>query len=268
MIRYKCSQHRLVGAIGKPCPCHLAVDLRKWPRAVVTGQTISKEQAAEIIVRTELWSLVPLFKSDLATNNRQWLASVRQMLAKHQISLKEVSKYDFDHYVAAEKERQRMLSLLQHIPLGYIYNNKIGSTSCRTAGWCNWNGQIYFNSALGKWCTLDELAEEWHVIAQTFPYLKLTCQLFNENPDDGDHLLAMLQVVNGDVEVWVGSDVGQIVNAPTDFAQAEDLDWASWINGQYCDVADLEVGIKAAIAGKPCPLPDYVITYQQDDQSS
>lgn len=265
MIRYNCTQHRLINAIGKPCQCFNRVDLRKWPRIVVVGDRVTNVQAAEIIIRTELWSYCPLFDvshPNIVSNTTnstmsEWQDDVRAVLAKYNIELAE----QYSCWNVCDKDCRAMLKTIQHIPLEHIHNNRVASGNTRTSGWCDWNGTIFLNCTVGKWPDLSEIVEEWDVVAQTFPYLTATCQLFNEDPDDGDHLLATIKIAGGNVEVSVGQDVGDVVVIPTDFKVSSISDYFVWADGQYCDPSDFDLGIRAAINGRPCPVAGYMESY-------
>lgn len=47
-------------------------------------------------------------------------------------------------------------------------------------GWCDWDGNIHAASYnIGKRPTVEEVLQEWSLIAQEFPFLDLRCQLMS-----------------------------------------------------------------------------------------
>lgn len=150
------------------------VGLPKWPALVVRGERVSVEQAAEIIVRTDSWRL--------STNDRQWGRQVRELVGlrpdpwegpSSNRTLQEITA-DIDH----DETIRAGLGVLE---LEYLRNSQIAS--CWIGGphgWCHWNGRIGSdNYNIGKWPSAEEVMGEWSLIAAAFPFLKLTCQLFN-----------------------------------------------------------------------------------------
>ena len=134
----------------------------KWPGMIVQGDNVTKEQAAEILLRTDL--MLPNFR--YGCNDKEFIAQVQ--------SLFPLVKEGDDGLSWSEA--------YQVIGLGYLWNSRIMSSWVGGPnGWCNWDGTIgSSNKNIGKWPSVQDVAEEWAAIAQAFPFLNLRCQLFSD----------------------------------------------------------------------------------------
>lgn len=143
-------------------------DLPKWSRFVVSGDNVTEDQAAEIILRT----------SDLYfhTNDHHWRHQVHTLLGiASDKSLNNLSSPDSDKIDKVTEE-------LGVLDLYYLHNSQIAS--CYIGGphgWCSWNGHIGCDGYnIGKYPSVEEIYEEWKSIAATWPFLKLRCQIWNK----------------------------------------------------------------------------------------
>ena len=132
----------------------------KWPGLLVRGERVSPDEAAEIIVRTSRW---PIWSNDKKAQN------VYNALA------------GFVPKVPWQEER-KVAEKFGALELSYLSNSRIQSSwVCGTFGWCSWEGNIgcsYYN--IGKWPSVDEVTEDWAMIAKAFPFLSLTAQVLSE----------------------------------------------------------------------------------------
>jgi hypothetical protein len=162
--------------------------LPKWPCLVVMGTKVTKEQAQEIIVRTDSWRFMSNDKSlekDLHT-----LAGLANPWEPDQTI--EVSQAAW----AKDEEVKKAHGVLD---LEYLTNSQI--VSCYVGGphgWCNWEGDIFCNDFnIGKWPSTEEVYNEWCLIAKTIPYLDLRCQLMNAESCEEDLQPVIEYVVKG-----------------------------------------------------------------------
>ena len=161
------------------------VGLPKWPAMVVVGENVTKEQAAEIIIRTGCWPL--------HLNDKQWETVCNEVIGladEHGIECGE-SVWD---------KNDAILKSLGVLELEYLHNNQVGS--CWIGGphgWCHWNGVIFSsNSNIGKWPSAGGVLLEWQTIAEAFPFLSLRCQLMDrEAGEDGPHHPLVEYAVSG-----------------------------------------------------------------------
>jgi len=156
-----------------------AVEYTKWPRLLLLGDPVTREQTNEILVRTTCHYM-------LITNDDEWEAQVRKVLGTppdmdhedYRLPHAElVARVEARH--AALDARQRELGVLD---LHYLYNERV--MSCYADGphgWCDWNGDIgatRYN--VGKWPTATEVDCDLRTIAAAFPFLRMRVQLLSE----------------------------------------------------------------------------------------
>lgn len=182
----------------------LNVDLTKWPRLVVVGDPVTREQAMEILVRTdrlEFSSNDAAFSKRCAsylygldtTGNRSWgYWTLSDAFEGNN------GRTDYDGY---QEYRDKVRVELQPLGLRYLENSRIVSTWIGgTYGWCDWDGTIgCSNNNIGKWPTVGDVYEDWKDIARAFPYLDLRCQLITDE-GEGD-LVVEYHVEGGTVTV-------------------------------------------------------------------
>jgi hypothetical protein len=159
--------------------------LPKWPAMVVVGRPVSQQQAMEIIIRTDdlhfgsndhkFNKTLNEYFYDVKIDRDGWSNVYDAVATKLGIS-KEV-KYFNELYDYMYKKR----SEVGRVELTYLNNSRITSSWVGGAhGWCDWNGNIGCNNYnIGKWPSVEEVYNEWKLIAKAFPYLDLTCQLMN-----------------------------------------------------------------------------------------
>lgn len=177
------------------------VSLPKWPAMVVRGQRVTREQAAEIIVRTTQWPVSSNqhdfdAKANIAAGFNgvpEWrMPEIKN--EPNDVRVKRLNEA-FNREAAVRDE-------LGVIGLQYLANSQISSSYIGGPhGWCNWNGDIFTDSYnIGKWPTVEEVASEWAEIAMAFPFLSLICQLFSgEQCEEGTVPLVEFLVGDGQV---------------------------------------------------------------------
>lgn len=140
--------------------------LGKWPAMVVVGKTVSKERAAEILLRTQTYPI--------STNEKDFEKAINKIVFGIEKRWPEFEPHS--------EECRQNLSKLQPIVLEYVHNSQVAS--CWIGGphgWCNWDGTIgCSNYNIGKWPSTKVIREEWKKIAKAFPFLELTCQLYGD----------------------------------------------------------------------------------------
>lgn len=139
------------------------IGLPKWPAMVVVGEPVTKDQAAEILVRTFNWNNT--------SNDRDF---TRECLTAAGIR---IAAHGYPEWESVE-EVSLKFGLLN---LSYLLNSRIYSAwICGPHGWCDWDGSIFTNNYnIGKWPSVEDVHGEWQTIAEAFPYLNLRCQLYS-----------------------------------------------------------------------------------------
>lgn len=140
-------------------------NLPKWPAMVVVGNTITREQAAEILIRTN--SFPP------SINDDEWSAQIHEAFG---IPLDD-GTYSQPRWDAWDA----MCRTFAILPIDYLHNSRIASAYVGGPhGWCDWNGTIFTNSYnIGKYPSVEDVRDEWKLILKAFPFLNLTCVLFD-----------------------------------------------------------------------------------------
>lgn len=213
------------------------VELPKWPAMTVHGVHITREQAGEVLIRTNRW--------DQHTNDRRWNEQVWKMAG---VPLA-------DSYLSNFDEIRRVEERLRVLPLQYLRNERIASSWLGGPhGWCDWDGTIFSNQYnIGKWPQVNEVRDEWAVIAKTFPFLNLVCTLWSEEAGvPNNKPLVCFRVVKGRVRAGV-------VTAETRHWQYRRFTPTSPTlkltdrNERGCDEASLRQAIARVLESTPSP---------------
>lgn len=171
-----------------------SINLKKWCGFLVRGKSVSKNQAAEILIRTDSNQ----FDFRYAGNSE-----------KNRTELKKYFGYNFkeDEPNCYNKQLEIINNLRMQfgvLDLNYLTNSRIVTPFIQGPyGWCDWDGSIGCNSYnVGRWPSADGLYEEWKLIAECFPFLELRCQILQDEIgiDNPTPVLEFL-VKEGNVEV-------------------------------------------------------------------
>jgi hypothetical protein len=181
-------------------------DLTKWPRLLVAGEAVTREQANEILIRTDDWWL--------STNDHAWEVAVYALAADYgrprqpERNAESAACGDFSK---ALRDWEARLGILN---LHYLDNARIASSWIGGPhGWCDWDGRIgCSNYNIGKWPTVEEVTEDWQAMAAAFPYLSLHAQLIT---DEGEGEVAATWAVR-DGKAALVEPVERIVDAKPD----------------------------------------------------
>ena len=140
-------------------PKWMTISLPKWTGILVAGERVSKEDAMEILIRTDTL--------DFSCNDREWERDLYEVL--------DIAGFnDWPAIRAKQKE-------LEVLDLYFLNNYQIASPSISGPhGWCDWRGNIFANTYnIGKYPTPESVYNDWVTIAKAFPFLRLECQLLN-----------------------------------------------------------------------------------------
>lgn len=139
----------------------------KWPLMAVVGEPVTEEQADDILIRTADWWM-PF------ANDKEYLHQVQAVAAEFGYPPDVPHGEDrLPTFMDRLKwgETVGMLSNIEYLRTHRIFNSN---------GWCDWDGTIGCKYGIGKWPSTGELTEQWTVIAEAFPFLTLTAQVFDE----------------------------------------------------------------------------------------
>lgn len=182
------------------------IGLPKWPMFEVWGAPVTRQQASEILIRTNHWPVS--INDDLWEDIIEEVTGVPAELYPYR---KEgMSEADRDvQFQKNEKRFQDFLEKYKVLLLDYIANDQIGSAWIGGPhGWCSWDGFIGANTFnIGKWPDVESVYNEWELIAKAFPYLNLHCQLYNgEACEEGTKPVIRFRILNGTVTCMMPVD--------------------------------------------------------------
>lgn len=172
--------------------------LPKWPAFVVQGKKVEPELAAEILIRTDIY----LPDYTYGSNDKDFCRAINGLFG---IPVERDGDNVMEYFNRVDRLRDR----LNKIPLEYLANARIASSWVGGPhGWIDWNGNVFcHNSNIGKWPSVEAVAEEWAVIAEAFPQLDLVCQLHSAEAGFGE-------AWDGPVVEFVVKDGQVVVRAP------------------------------------------------------
>lgn len=190
------------------------IGLPKWPGMLVVGDKVTREQAMEILIRTDDLEFhcndhdfaKQLMKEVYDVDVEYW------QIYAHLSELKKMSFDDIDNFLQNCTEPYKLVGGLYYLQNSQIVSSWVGGPH----GWCDWEGNICSsNYNIGKWPSVESVYKEWTEIAKAFPFLKLRCQLLNEEIYDGapeQRPLIEFQVSDGVVTMSVPD---KLLTAPT-----------------------------------------------------
>jgi hypothetical protein len=191
------------------------IDLIKWPGCDVDGDSVTPEQAMEILVRTQ-----PTY---FDVNDKKF-GEIVEGIFYSTIPKPEWGEkwwqydYDYQSMITLEEDQKRRENLVERhkqkdtyhkemgtIDLQYLSNSRVCSSYIGGPyGWCDWSGKIFQRGKnIGKWPSTTKVYDEWKLIAEAFPFLRLTCRLLSHEAghSEGNPGIAIVyEVENG--EVW------------------------------------------------------------------
>lgn len=143
----------------------LSLDLPKWPQMKVTGTPVTREQALEIIRRTDSF-FIGHDGNDHAYNKR-----LRERLGMTDDDY--TKQLTFQQYEDRDQKNQEWLRQWGYVQTDYVHNSWISAAFIfGPYGWCHPNGTISFEDNVGKWPSTTTIFNDWTVLAKEFPFVK------------------------------------------------------------------------------------------------
>jgi hypothetical protein len=194
----------------------LQKSLPKWPQMIVSGKSVTPDQASDIIFRTDSfltdyceWS------GGNAKEFNNWyreIAGLNYLREKYEVNTIEGLRYIWDIHTQLRES-------LGYIKTEYVHNSW---ASCAFIfgphGWCHPDGTIQYSDNIGKWPDIQEVLNEWNRIASAFPYLDLNVTLMNgEGCEDFICPVVNIRIVDGiatlqEPNLTVHSQIEDLVN--------------------------------------------------------
>lgn len=182
----------------------LSRDLPKWPQMLVTGQSVTPEQAKEIIFRTDSF-LTDSY--DLAGGNNkdftEWYQERagldRYVVRDWQDQSEEAKAKRKKNWPFGRLVRER----IGHIDTSYVSNDWASCCFVWGAhGWCSPEGRIHFVDNVGKWPAVEDVLNDWTSLAKEFPFLDLTATLMSGEGSE-EESVPVVNIVVRDGTAWL-----------------------------------------------------------------
>ena len=157
-------------------------NLPKWPQMIVTGKSVTKEQAWDIILKTD----------DFLTASNEYAGGNYDQFTKAYQQDTKLNHLDWN----ATKELRKSIGFVDS---AFVYNRWASSSFVYgPAGWCKPNGEIQFCHNVGKWPEVEEILNDWSLIASAFEYLDLNVTIMSgESCEEESTPLINIKVSNG-----------------------------------------------------------------------
>lgn len=142
------------------------VVLPRWVAFVVSGDPVTTNQAAEIIIRTDSFRYGSL--------QSKYVRSLYYSVGHSLKSIKDPFKIT--------EEINKMRGSVKSLPLSFLNTDRISSSFVGgVTSWCDWVGKISSKGTnLGKHPDLISIFIELKTIAKAFPFLSMSVQVFNK----------------------------------------------------------------------------------------
>jgi hypothetical protein len=170
------------------------IELPKWTGLLVVGDSVTVEQAEEIIIRTSDWGY------DLFNNDKSFLNNEIKNIYRESLPIEElISEVKLDEDIFYQK--------IDHLSLSYLDNDRIDSSWIGgLKGWCDWDGTIFCNNYnIGKYPNTIDVIDDLKDIVKAFPYLKFKLQLLSHEASIEEYIeevkpLVSLEVSKGEIK--------------------------------------------------------------------
>ena len=170
------------------------IELPKWTGLLVVGDSVTFEQAEEIIIRTSDW------RYDLFNNDKSFLNNEIKNIYRESLPIEElISEVKLDEDIFYQK--------IDHLSLSYLDNDRIDSSWIGgLKGWCDWDGKIFCNNFnIGKYPSVIDVIDDLKDIIKAFPYLKFKLQLLSHEVSIEEYInevkpLVSLEINNGKIK--------------------------------------------------------------------
>lgn len=155
----------------------LNVDLPKWPQLIVTGKSVSKDRALEIIRRTDVF-----FRHGIGGNNsefNEWVINTVNFPELDDYKYKNDDDFNsaFDAYTDALNTWHDNWN---YVTTEYVANSWISCSELGgPCGFMHQDGQIGYDRNIGKWPSVEEVFNDFKVIAEAFPDLDMEATIMN-----------------------------------------------------------------------------------------
>lgn len=173
--------------------------LPKWPQMIVTGESITQEQAKEIIRRTDYF-----LHGGHGGNDRVWnKRAIKLLKMPHGFDM-DPDQPKIEDYSAHFEECDTWRDNWGCINLEYLSVGWLSAAALQGPhGWIHPTGMIGYVDNIGKHPYCETVFEEWAVIAHEFPFLKIGMTLMDrECCEDGERKVISMMISDGTVKAY------------------------------------------------------------------
>lgn len=164
-------------------------DLPKWPGVLINGDPVSREQALNIIAKTD--SFIDSL-GEFGGNDSEWNAKAKSEMGVDDLTFEESCAIG-----SAFRESDLF------VPTVYLRNDWLSTSYIHgPSGWCSPSGEIYMNRNVGKWPSLIEIQEDFERIAKAFPFLKATAVVFDHEYCEEEKKQVLTFFINKGEVTW------------------------------------------------------------------
>lgn len=164
------------------------IGLPKWPQCIISGKSVTKEQALEIIRRTDS------FFSGCEGNNHTFNDEARSICKIPNIR-DEKYGYNFKAYFKDKDDFNKIWGLVE---TQYLLNHWISSSYIYGVnGFCHPDGTIEYHHNIGKYPSVRDIYDDLKLLGQAFPFLDMHCTLMNAEECEYGEGLVTLHLKNG-----------------------------------------------------------------------
>ena len=159
------------------------VDLPKYPKMSVTGESVSREQAKQMIFALD--DFIATLGTGGYTNDHEWADWAKKLLRQNRPVLM-VNTY----MEVLDKTKLTRSILFDYRKAKRVETTHFGvewSASCFIGGprgWIDPSGEIKFEQNIGKYPDVQEVYDDLLILGKKWPNLKLTVSLVIELRDD------------------------------------------------------------------------------------
>ena len=173
------------------------IGLPKWPQCIIVGNKITKEQALEIIRRTDRF-----FEQGCGGNNHSFNEKARKICRIPIIEdyRTKDGNIEWEKYINDNEEYKEKWDIVE---TNYIKNDWVSSSFIYGPnGWCHPDGTISYRFNIGKWPNVEDVYDDLTKIAKAFPFIEMSCTLMSGEHSEKDiESLVTLYVKNGKVTI-------------------------------------------------------------------
>lgn len=181
-----------------------STSLPRWPQLIIVGETVTHEQAKEIIFRTD--SFLTCSDGCLGGNDREFNQAYIDAAGFSKLENTFIGQDGHEKKIFDYPKYETFLNKIGFIDLAYVYNRFASSAFVYgPAGFCHPDGKIEFTHNVGKNPNVEDIFEDFLKLAEAFPFLDMKASLYSDEEcvsfDEGKQFIIGFIIKNGNVEI-------------------------------------------------------------------